>query len=80
MIIKDHLFLPGLCGFNPLVGKNDSEFGPRFPGMGDAYDLELQKKGKQSKLLKFLQHLFFYNKMQNFFDRSRFLTFFPYKL
>ena len=52
MIIKDHLFLPGLCGFNPLVGKNDSEFGPRFPPMGDAYNLDLQASAKQSKSMR----------------------------
>ena len=47
MIIKDHLFLPGLCGFSPLVGKNDSSIGPRFLPMGDAYDPQLQEEAKQ---------------------------------
>lgn len=37
MIIKDHInMLP-----NPLIGKNMAEFGPRFPDMTCAYDLEL---------------------------------------
>jgi len=47
MIIKDHLFLPGLCGFNPLIGKNDPSIGPRFLPMGDAYDQQLQEEAKQ---------------------------------
>ena len=50
MIIKDHLFLPGLCGFSPLVGKNDSSIGPRFLPMGDAYDPQLQEEAKQGML------------------------------
>lgn len=40
VIIKDHInFMP-----NPLIGANMEEFGPRFPDMTCAYDLELQKK------------------------------------
>ena len=38
VIIKDHINnLP-----NPLIGQNLEEFGPRFPDMTCAYDLELQ--------------------------------------
>ncbi len=38
VIIKDHInMLP-----NPLIGPNMEEFGPRFPDMTCAYDLELQ--------------------------------------
>lgn len=38
VIIKDHInMMP-----NPLVGPNMEEFGPRFPDMTCAYDLELQ--------------------------------------
>jgi len=40
MIIDDHLYLPGMAGFNPLVGPNEHKFGTRFPAMGDAYDDE----------------------------------------
>ena len=40
MIIDDHLYLPGMAGFNPLVGPNEHKFGTRFPAMGDAYDHE----------------------------------------
>ncbi len=39
VIIKDHInMMP-----NPLIGPNLSEFGPRFPDMTCAYDLELQE-------------------------------------
>ena len=38
VIIKDHInMMP-----NPLIGPNMEEFGPRFPDMTCAYDLELQ--------------------------------------
>ncbi|MBR4809656.1 MAG: purine nucleoside phosphorylase I, inosine and guanosine-specific [Bacteroidales bacterium] len=38
VIIKDHInMMP-----NPLIGPNMDEFGPRFPDMTCAYDLELQ--------------------------------------
>jgi len=40
MLMKDHInLLP-----NPLIGPNLAEFGPRFPDMTCAYDLELQKR------------------------------------
>ena len=40
VIIKDHInFMP-----NPLIGPNMEEFGPRFPDMTCAYDLELKEK------------------------------------
>lgn len=39
VVIRDHInTLP-----NPLIGPNLDEFGPRFPDMTCAYDLELQK-------------------------------------
>lgn len=39
VIIKDHInMLP-----NPLIGRNLDEFGPRFPDMTCAYDLQLQE-------------------------------------
>ncbi|CAD5219114.1 unnamed protein product [Bursaphelenchus okinawaensis] len=43
MVIKDHIFMPGLCGFSPLVGINDPRFGPRFVSIHDAYDIKLRK-------------------------------------
>ena len=41
MMITDHI---NLQPFNPLVGPNDDEFGPRFPPLDQAYDPELQQR------------------------------------
>ena len=41
MLITDHLNLLGMAGSSPLRGPNLDEFGPRFPDMSQAYDLEL---------------------------------------
>jgi purine-nucleoside phosphorylase len=40
MLISDHL---NMMGVNPLRGKNDSRFGPRFPDMTAVYDHHLQQ-------------------------------------
>jgi purine-nucleoside phosphorylase len=40
MLISDHL---NLMGVNPLRGKNDEQFGPRFPDMTDVYTRSLQE-------------------------------------
>jgi xanthosine phosphorylase len=39
MALTDHI---NLMGANPLAGPNDDELGPRFVGLGDAYDDELR--------------------------------------
>lgn len=43
MIIRDHIsfFTP-----NPLIGKNNAEFGPRFPDMSEPYRKDLIQKAK----------------------------------
>lgn len=44
MVIKDHInFIP-----NPLIGKNISEFGERFPAMNNIYDLSLRDLAQSS--------------------------------
>lgn len=42
-IAVKHIFLAGLAGTHPLRGPNAEEFGPRFPPLSDAYDLELRR-------------------------------------
>jgi purine-nucleoside phosphorylase len=43
MLITDHINLIGMAGLNPLRGPNDSELGPRFVDMSQAYDLKLRE-------------------------------------
>jgi len=43
MIIKDQICFCGLAGQNPLVGKNDERFGPRFPPMNGIFNEGFQK-------------------------------------
>jgi purine-nucleoside phosphorylase len=44
MIIKDHI---SFATKNPLIGKNDERFGPRFPDMSEPYNKALIKKAKE---------------------------------
>jgi purine-nucleoside phosphorylase len=48
MIIRDHINLPGMAGCNPLIGPNDTRFGPRFPALTSAYDKSLRQLAKQT--------------------------------
>jgi purine-nucleoside phosphorylase len=43
MIIKDHI---SMLTVNPLIGKNEEEFGPRFPDMSEPYKKDLVEKAK----------------------------------
>ncbi|HEY4387109.1 MAG TPA: purine-nucleoside phosphorylase, partial [Ktedonobacteraceae bacterium] len=42
MLLRDHIFFPGMAGNNPLIGPNDERFGERFPAMAQAYDPQLR--------------------------------------
>jgi purine-nucleoside phosphorylase len=46
MLMRDHIYLPGLAGLHPLVGPNDERVGPRFPPVAGAYDTELRQLAK----------------------------------
>jgi purine-nucleoside phosphorylase len=48
MLITDNLNLVGMMGFNPLIGPNLDEFGPRFPDMSQAYDRKLNEIARQA--------------------------------
>ncbi len=48
MLIRDHIFLPGLAGHNPLRGPNEDSLGPRFPNMSDAYDANLRSLAQRA--------------------------------
>jgi len=43
MIIKDHI---SMLTLNPLLGKNEEEFGPRFPDMSEPYKSYLIEKAR----------------------------------
>ncbi|VUZ40203.1 unnamed protein product [Hymenolepis diminuta] len=43
MVVKDHISIPALAGFNPLCGPNDERFGTRFPALSDIYTKELRQ-------------------------------------
>ena len=43
MVISDHINMPGMAGYNPLIGPNDSHLGLRFPNMTNAYSPRLRQ-------------------------------------
>jgi purine-nucleoside phosphorylase len=47
MILEDHL---NMLGTNPLIGKNDDRFGPRFPDMSAPYSSRLIARAQQLAL------------------------------
>ncbi|XP_012268978.1 purine nucleoside phosphorylase isoform X2 [Athalia rosae] len=47
MMVRDHVNMMGFAGNNPLQGPNDDRFGPRFPPMAKAYNLELLGMGRK---------------------------------
>lgn len=47
VMIKDHINMMGFAGNNPLQGPNDTRFGPRFPPMNKAYDVEMKQHALQ---------------------------------
>ncbi len=48
MLITDNLNLVGMMGFNPLIGPNMDELGPRFPDMSQSYDRALNDTARQA--------------------------------
>lgn len=53
MIVRDHINMMGFAGNNPLHGPNDERFGPRFPPMNKAYNLEYRKIAKEVSLFRY---------------------------
>jgi purine-nucleoside phosphorylase len=45
VMLSDHI---NLQGTNPLLGPNDDRFGPRFPGMSEAYSVRYRQLAQQA--------------------------------
>jgi len=43
IVVKDHIYLPALVGFNPLSGPNDSKLGERFIALNNIYNKKHRK-------------------------------------
>lgn len=48
MVLRDHIFWPGMAGASPLRGPNDEAAGPRFPSMLRAYTPELREPARRA--------------------------------
>ncbi|MFA9405257.1 MAG: purine-nucleoside phosphorylase [Anaerolineales bacterium] len=48
MLIVDHINILGMAGITPLYGPNLDRFGPRFPDMSRAYDLDLLNSAREA--------------------------------
>ncbi|CEF61809.1 Purine nucleoside phosphorylase [Strongyloides ratti] len=46
MLIKDHIFMPGMSGRSPLIGLNDERFGPNFISIQNAYNKKFREVAK----------------------------------
>ncbi len=60
MLITDHI---NIMGVNPLIGKNESELGPRFPDCSNIYDKDFNEKVKkvaESKNISLREGVYFY--------------------
>ena len=54
MVVNDFI---NLMPSNPLVGKNDEKFGPRFPDMTEPYSLELRRIAKEKAGILGIQYV-----------------------
>ncbi|CAJ0580000.1 unnamed protein product, partial [Mesorhabditis spiculigera] len=44
MVYKDHIFMPGMVGFSPLIGSYDKRWGARFVPSAGVYDPNLREQ------------------------------------